>query len=385
MKLQIQRQDNPVPEQRRSPDRLSENKTNIIHLHEVVLPENKLKKKPGTSSLLRSDRPGPEKRSEEAIKTLLEGIVYYANQKNFAKAEQLREKLIIEAPTAVRAIVRSAEIIEQKKNACMDPQKIRIWADLFNEFTAGEAAAFYFALKDFVAKPNQPVFQQGNCDNRMYFIRSGSLKLKYFDYDVRKNVSIATLHKGDIAGVETFFTLTNHTTNLIAVEESEISYLEKSAYQKILADHHAIESKLFRYCESKQGNYQPKHPEELSRRAYKRYKTQLNAFVRRFDQHDKLGEEISEAKIIDISAGGLGYRVKNLKIGEAAHLHNSRIYITASYQKYSLSYELKQSAKVVSLKFLPFGECSVHVQFEEPISEDKVMDIAQHSDVTAYI
>jgi len=377
MKLKFKRQDNQASGQRRPPDRLSDNKKNIIHLHEVALPENQSKQKLKASSLLRSDQSGPVKKKEDVVKKLFEGIVYYANQNNFAKAEQLRERLIDEAPRAVKAIVRSGEIIDQKKVACMDPQKIKALADLFNEFTTSEAAAFYFALKDFVVRPNQPVFQQGSCDNRMYFIRSGSLKLKYFDYDVRKNVSITTLRKGDIAGVETFFTLTNHTTNLIAAEKSEISYLEKSAYQKILADHHAIESK--------QVNYQPKKPEELSRRAHKRYKAELTIFVQRFDQNGKLSEKLSEAKIMDISAGGLGYRVKNMKIGEAAHLHNSRIFITASYQKYSLSHELRQSAKVVSLKFLPLGECSVHVQFEEPISEDKVIDIAQTADITAYI
>ncbi len=90
-------------------------------------------------------------------------------------------------------------------------------------------------------------------------------------------------------------------------------------------------------------------------------------------------------KIIDLSAGGLAYRVRNLKIGEAAHLHNSRIHITASYQKYSILYELKRSAKVVSLKFLPYGECSVHVQFEQTMDENIVMEIAKHTDVMAYI
>ncbi len=385
MKLQSPHDQNQLSGKRAATRSLTEKIKNIIHLHEVVSPDNQLRKKKKTSILHRSDEPEPEKNNAATVKLLFDRIVHNLNQNNFAKAEQLREKLIVEAPTAVREIVRSGEIIEQKKNACMDPKKIRLWADLFNRFNNSEAAAFYFALKDFVVKPNQPVFQQGNCDNRLYFIRSGSLKLKYFDYDVRKNVSITILRKGDIAGAETFFTLTNHTTNLIAAEESEISYLEKSAYQKIVAENHAIESKLCKYCETKQINYDQIKPETPYRRAHKRYKTDLIGQVQRFDKNGNLLEAISEAKIIDLSAGGLGYRVRNLKIGEAAYLHNSRIYISASYQKYSLSYELKKSAKVVSLKFLPFGECSVHVQFEEPIDEDRVIDIAQHTDVTAYI
>ncbi len=385
MKLQFQQYENQASGNRMNVDNLSENKKNIIHLREVTSSEKQLKKKKKTSRLLRLGESGPEKNSDAVVKELFDGIVHYANLNNFVKAEQLREKLLVEVPSAVHAIVRSGEIIEQKKTACMDQEKLRLWADLFNQFNNSEATAFYFALKDFVVKPNQPVFQQGSCDNRLYFIRSGSLKLKYFDYDVRRNVSIATLRKGDVAGVETFFMITNHTTNLIAIEESKVSYLDKSAYQKILAENHAIESKLCKYCETKQIHSHQNQPDGQSQRAHKRYKTELTGHMQRLDPNGKPGEEISGVKIIDISAGGLGCLVKNLKIGEAACLRNSRIYISASYQKYSLSYELKKPAKIVSLKFLPFGECSVHVKFEEPMGEDRVMDIAQHTDVIAYI
>jgi CRP-like cAMP-binding protein len=363
--------------------RMADKMKNIIHLHEVVSEQPMNSKK--TSSLLRPQKTAPERDSDVIAKTLFDDIVSSLNQRNFAKAEQLREKLLAEAPNAVREIVRSGELIEEKKTSSMNPEKIRPWADLFNQFTNSEAMAFYFALKEFVVKPNQPVFQQGNCDNRLYLIGSGSLKLKYFDYDTRKNVLITTLRKGDIAGVETFFMLTNHTTNLIAIEESTISYLDKTAYQKILAGNHAIESKLLKFCDSKQIKYEHTRPEAQARRAHKRYKADLNGDVQRFDQNDRLCEERTEVKIVDISAGGLAYRVRNLKIGEAANLHNSRIHITASYQKYSILYELKRSAKVVSLKFLPFGECSVHVQFEKTMDENIVMEIAKHTDVMAYI
>jgi CRP-like cAMP-binding protein len=320
-----------------------------------------------------------------AAKTLLNEIVQFANQKNFAKAESLREELIKTAPTAVREIVRSGEIIEQKKADSMDPRVIKPWADLFNQLNASEASAFYYALKAFIVKPNQPVFQQGNCDNRLYFIQSGSLKLKYFDYDQKKNVTITTLRKGDIAGVEPFFTFTNHTTNLVAAEESIICYLDKQAYQKIVATHHAMESKLCSFCESKKINPFQNASEPPARRAHERYKANLKGQVQRFDPKGKLLPEISDIRVADLSAGGLCYMVNNIKVGEAANLHNSRIQITAFYQKYSLSYELKKIGKVVSLKFFPHGECSVHIQFEEPLNESTVMEIAKHTDVTAYL
>lgn len=365
---------------------LFKKKTRVIQLHEVDLSGkrgNKGKQQPLPTA---PDTAESEQVDSGMVKKIFNAILYYVNQSNFEKAQQLYDRLVLENPTAVNAIVKAGEIIEQRKRNTMDPEKIRPWADLFNQFTGAEAAAFYFVLTEFTVKPNQPVFQQGNCDNRLYFINSGRLKLKYFDYNVRKNVSIATLQRGDIAGLETFFTFTNHTTNLIAAEESKISYLDKSDYQKIVVQHRGIEPKLLKYCESKQNRLrQEEPPENVNRRAYQRYKTELSGIARQLDQNDRPSGETLNARIVDISAGGLGFCVKSLKIGDAACLHNSRLLITATYMKYGLSYELKKTGTVVSLKFHPLGECSVHIQFEEPMDDDRVMEIAQHVDVIAYI
>lgn len=319
------------------------------------------------------------------VKDLLNEIIQSASQKNFAKAERLRAELIKTAPTAVREIVQSGEIIERKKAESMDPRTIQPWAELFNQFTDSEATTFYYALKPLVVKPSQPVFQQGSCDNRLYFIQSGALKLKYFDYGLRRNVTIATLKAGDIAGVETFFTFTNHTMNMIAIEDSLINYLDKEAYQKILTVHHTIESKLLQYCDAKKVNFFQNISGTPARRAHERYKTNMRGQARRMDKNGSLLKEISEIRVMDISAGGLCYMVNNIQIGEAANLHNSRVQIIAAYQKYSLSYELIKTGKVVSLKFYPHGECSVHVQFDEPLNESSVLEIAKHTDVTAYL
>jgi CRP-like cAMP-binding protein len=364
---------------------LTQQKTRVIQLREAALSEKQANQKKNQSPSMGPDMSAPEKSGVEMVKKLFDAIVYYTNQNNFSKAEQIREALIQKFPSSVREIVRSGEIIEQRKTAAINPEKIRPWADLFDQFTPSEAAAFYFALKEFVVKPNQPVFQQGSCDNRLYFVRAGQLKVKYFNYDLRKNMSLAMVRRGDIVGIETFFTLTNHTTSLVAIEEAKILYLEKSVYQQLVTHHHGIESRLFRYCESKQIQYNQKLPENPGRRAHQRYKTELAATIWRMDPNGRPEGKLGEGHIVDISAGGLGYSIKNLKIGEAACLHNSRILIVAPYHKYGLSHELRKTGTVVSLKFNPFGECSVHVQFDEPMDEDRVMEIAQHADVIAFI
>jgi len=66
-----------------------------------------------------------------------------------------------------------------------------------------------------------------------------------------------------------------------------------------------------------------------------------------------------------------------MKKEEAAILHKNWISIIASYKKGPLMTDMKKLAKVIAVHFHPFGECSVHVQFKEPIDEKTVREIAQ--------
>ena len=138
------------------------------------------------------------KSEAEVVKAFYNGIVRYAGRRDFAKAEQLRETMIEVVPNAIAEIVKSGEIIENEKTAAMDFEKIKPWASLFNKFTPTEAIEFYYTLKTMTAKAHQRIFQQGDCDNRLYFIESGKLKLSCFDKQIKKNVVFSNLAKGDI-------------------------------------------------------------------------------------------------------------------------------------------------------------------------------------------
>ena len=360
-----------------------ENRQKIIQLHKNTPNQ---KKQPNSSPA-----EGPieklirVKGLKAAIKALYAGIVKYTCEKEFGKADRLRDKLVEVAPLALTEIAKADEIIEQRKIAAMDLEKITPWKDLYSIFTTSESVAFYFALKDRVVKSNQPVFEQGSCDNRLYFILSGRLKLSYFDKEKRKKVTFAILKKGDITGIETFFSFSIHTTTLVATEESKISYLDKDAFQKILTDNPTIESKLYSYCKNKKQHCHIDNQKGLGRRAHKRYETSLRGHVQKIDKAGKPQKEISRMTIADISAGGLCYNTTNLKIGDAADLHKSDILITASYNKGTENKEFQRLARVVSVKFHPNGECCVHVQFKEQLSERKIFEIAQYTDVTAFV
>lgn len=341
-----------------------------------------VKKKSGTEQLteeLIAKKYIQEKNEEAVIKTLQDGILKYAAQKKFRQAERLREQLIKIAPMALSEIISSGEIIEQEKMAAMDSKRMKPLADLYANFNKSEAAAFYFALNDFSVKAGVKVFEQGKFDDRLYFIQSGRLNLSYYDNEMGQQVNYATLREGDITGVEGFFTFSSHSYTLTSVEDSEISCLEKEIYEKILKENPIIESKLCNYCEVKKKICNLLSGKKgQARRAHKRHRTLLNGKIQMMDHDGNPSGQITMVNIIDISTGGLCYIVKNMKHYEAARLHKKWTHITISHKKGYIIQDVKIIARVVSIQFHPFGECSVHVQFKNPLDEKTVLEMARN-------
>jgi hypothetical protein len=75
--------------------------------------------------------------------------------------------------------------------------------------------------------------------------------------------------------------------------------------------------------------------------------------------------------------------MNNNKDLDRAGLHKSWLKISGTYPVNAMMREFSTIARVVSLQILPFDDCSVHVQFKEPIDELKVMEMVQPNSMTA--
>ncbi len=278
---------------------------------------------------------------------------------------------------AITEIIKTGEIIEQEKAGAMDSEKIQPWADLFDKFTESESVAFYFLLNAFTAKEKKPLFEQGAYDNRLYFIRSGRLELSYYDNEKNKSIAIAVLEKGDIAGEDTFFSFTNHTTTLIPLEDSDVFFLERNIFEKSLKDNPTIEPKLFDYCKRHKKTYQIKNTESSARRIHERHPVSIRGQAQMVDKDGNRLRDFSSITIVDILDGGLCYVLRNVRKNGAADLHAGWVNIKASYKTDSATSELNELAKVVSVRLLPFEECSVHVQFKSPLEKERLQAIVQ--------
>ena len=316
---------------------------------------------------------------ENAAKLLLEAIMKFAKEKNFEKAEELREKLYEVAPMALAEIVSSGEIIEEEKRLTMDKSHLKTWARLFDTLTTDESNGLYFAMKSKAFKADQPVFEQGQLDSRMYFIKTGRLQMVYRDRFGIEEAVLKELTPGDIANDEAFFSFTVCTTSLVAVTDSEVFFLEKDILTEWEKKHPGIENKLrsFSRLFEKVGELIQKSGIQL--RGHKRVKFSRNALIQPLDNSGKPLRSPYKVSLFDISAGGVSYGFKLSKKEDASQLLDSWINIQTVYQNQTGKHRINCNGKIVAVHLQPFGESSVHVQFEELLAEQVIIDIGREA------
>jgi len=316
---------------------------------------------------------------ENAAKLLLEAIMKFAKEKKFEKAEELREKLYEVAPMALAEIVSSGEIIEDEKRLTMDKSHLKTWARLFDTLTTDESNGLYFAMKSKAFKVDQPVFEQGQLDSRMYFIKTGRFQMVYRDRFGIEEAILKELTPGDIANDEAFFSFTVCTTSLVAVTDSEVFFLEKDILTEWEKKHPSIENKLrsFSRLFEKVGELIQKSGIQL--RGHKRVKFSRNALIQPLDNSGKPLRSPYKVSLFDISAGGVSYGFKLNKKEDASQLLDSWINIQTVYENQTGKHRINCNGKIVAVHLQPFDESSVHVQFEELLAEQVIVDIGREA------
>jgi len=316
---------------------------------------------------------------ENAAKLLLETITKFAKEKNFTKAEELREKLYEVAPMALKEIVRSGEIIEEEKSLTLDKNHLKTWAKLFDTLTTDESNILYFAMKTKAFKAGQPVFEQGQIDSSMYFIKNGRFQMVYYDRFGLQEAVLKELTPGDIANDEAFFSFTVCTTSLVAVTNAEVFFLEKNILDEWEEKQPSIENKLrtFSRLFEKVGDLIQKSGLQL--RGHKRVKISRDAMVQPLDNSGKPLRKPHRVSLFDISAGGISYGFKLNKKEDAKQLLDSWINIQTVYENQTGKHKITRNGKIVAVHLQPFGESSVHVQFEELLAEQIIIDIGREA------
>jgi CRP-like cAMP-binding protein len=301
-----------------------------------------------------------------AVKLLFKMIVQCAEEKNFLKAEQLRERLLEVDPMALDEIISSAEIIEEGKSQALDPIHMQIWSKLYDMLDTEEKNELFYSMQDSVLGINKAVFSQGKLDTNLYFINQGQLKMIY--QDKAGDVLLYTLGPGQLAGQENFFSNTVCTTSLITLSNVNLKYLAKDALLKWKKDLPTLEQKLNDFCAGFPSATKLLQSKKMDRRALKRVKLTGKGLINLLN---RAGEPIGKSfkgALSDISVGGLSFEIRISKEETARLLLGRRISIGLNVSKSIASQMIDQKGIIVGVYPYPFEDYSIHVKF------DKIMD-----------
>ncbi len=319
------------------------------------------------------------KDEDAAADALFQGICEFVEKKQFDRAEKLREKLMEAAPMALTQILESGEIIENAKLAAIDSEAIQPWADFFDSLTGEETADVYFLLTPLTVPAGQSLFQQGQHDNRLFFIRSGQMQLSYHNPETKDAREVAILKKGDIAGKDPFFAFTNHTTTLTALKEAELFYINRNDFDAVAQNHPGIRAKLEDYSKKTKERISVGEAKSGIRRTHPRYEVELKGVFQRINTRGEPAGDPTRTTIVDIAAGGICFMLRHLNTEDAEKMHKSWIKITFSHGEGPEKQNVTKIARVLAVRTLPFDESTVHVQFKKPLSEEQMAEIQKYA------
>lgn len=305
-----------------------------------------------------------------AVKLLFKMIVQTAREKNFTKAENLRERMLEVDPMALDEIISSAEIIEEEKSQALDPIHMQIWAKLYDVLDTEEKNELYYSLKDSVLGINKTVFSQGQLNPNLYFINQGQLKMIY--QDKAGDVLLYTLGPGQLAGQENFFSNTVCTTSLVSLSNVNLKYLEKDALLKWKKEFPALEQKLFDFCSVFPNATALLQSKKMDRRALKRVKISGKGL---FKLLNRAGEPIGKTfkgALSDISVGGLSFEIRISKEESARLLLGRRLSIALNFTRTAPNIKIDQSGIIVGIYPFPFEDYSIHVKFDKRLDKSVI-------------
>jgi CRP-like cAMP-binding protein/HEAT repeat protein len=248
---------------------------------------------------------------DTAVGILYKGIVKYAQVKDFEKAEAMREQLIELNPLALTEIIRSGEIIEEERRVTpdIDQDHTGIWADLYDILTPEESQALRGELEEKTYEPDQVIFHQGKANTRLFFVKRGQLKM-VFAQENRERL-LKTLGRGDVAGEDTFFSISLCTTTLTTLSRSVLFYLNQDVLKKWKDSFPGLELRLRHYCTHRESVQDILKRKGIERRTHKRVK--LSGVIS-LDILSVSGRPIGKTfkgRLADISKGGLSFTVRS--------------------------------------------------------------------------
>ncbi|MBI5591581.1 MAG: cyclic nucleotide-binding domain-containing protein [Deltaproteobacteria bacterium] len=320
-----------------------------------------------------------ENNKEPTVTDLYRQIVTHAKAKDFVKAESLREKLMEIDPMALNEIITSAEIIEQEKREGISQDHLTTWSDLYGDISRDEGNALYYAMKETSCYNDEPLFTQGDRNSNLYFVVQGYLKM-FYRHD-NKDILLKTLERGDIFGIESFFSNSVCTSSVSPFSSAKVSYLEKNVLDEWKEKFPLLESKLFKYCLKFGNTFDLLKKKSLDRRVQRRFNIEVKAMLQLLGVSGAHVGKSFSGIVSDISASGLTCIIKLTNKNFGQLLLGRGMEMVFSLPVKGVSRTVVQVGTVVAVSSPPFEDHCLHIKFDEMLDGVLIKELAEsHSE-----
>jgi CRP-like cAMP-binding protein/HEAT repeat protein len=317
------------------------------------------------------------KNIKEAVNLLYKMTIRYAREKNFAKAEELREKLFNVDPMALGEIVRTGDIIEEEKKNAVLNDYLHIWGNLYEQLTNEEANALFYNVKPKDFPPDQTLIVQHEKNSTLFFINRGQLKIVYRQGN--DEFFLKMLGAGDIAGEDTFFPITVSTVSLITMSQVKAGCLDRETLKVLNEKHPGLEEKLKNFCSIGGGINSLVTKKGLERRQQKRISLAGGTMVQLLDLQAKPMGKPFKGTILDISTGGISFSIKTSNRETTRLLLGRKVNMTIGIKTKTAPIELRGIGTIIGAKERKESRFSLHLKFDNPIMENKMIEIVSQS------
>ncbi len=313
---------------------------------------------------------------DAAAAVFVEMITLCAGSCDFIQAQALLDRMYDDTPMALTAIMAAGELLEAKKCDAVDPEHLERWSLLYKELSPDETSTLYFALHEQRFAAGDIIFSQGDLDGRLCLIEEGKLDIAFKTCGEDEAAKLPPYEAGTILGGDLFFSFSVCTYSAIAVEDSLVKFIEKASLFKWLTGMPGLESKL-RASVEKLGTVSDAVVEQgIERRAQERSPAQIRASVQAAARDADGDAKSYNVMLADLCPAGAGLEVKLSKAEEAELLLGRQVKLDFTVTVSEKQKPISLPGVVVAIRFHAFGDCTLHIHFTKPISENAVAVIA---------
>jgi len=315
---------------------------------------------------------------ETARRMILDLVFRTARMGNFGQAERLREWLIETDPTALGDIVRAAEIIEEEKKAAVDRGHLEVWKNLYQILTPEEYSTLYHCLERRRFDNDEIIVNQGTHQTMLFFINSGKVKIFFRDGD--SDIEVKTMVAGEILGAGVFFDASVWTVSAASVGQVDISILTLRDLLRWHEEYPALKAKLNDFCHKFEDIDRFFRLSGRDRRKDRRIGVSGRVSITFLNRLGNSTGQQAKGELFDISAGGISFFLRLSRKELSRSLIGTSVKVVLPAREIGDDVASCQGVilAVKSYRLLD-NDYSVHVKFDEPISDEQMQLFVRQS------